>query len=361
MGSLGRHRDAAASIGAEAEKSALGDTTTTIRNALQKQRMVKAGFTTELRTAARLHAKARAALARVFTDMRSGHKLELEEIKAVAQALFESVIQMPNLMLLLTNIRLPDEFEVCHCINISIFAIAFGRSQSLNRNDLLSLGLGGMLHDLGKTRIPPLMLYKQGALNDAERNIMRNHAVDGFAALQASKQIPDSVLDIVRCHHERYDGRGYPEGLVGEHVPKFARMVALVDAYDSMIGGSGYRRPLAQADALQQLHAQATEEYGAELIQAFIRCLGTYPVGSIVELNSGAIAMVISSNANARLKPLVLQLRDEDGRYERPRLLVDLSQFNDEDIAERWGLKGKLDAVSVGLDLCGVVMEEIGV
>ena len=104
------------------------------------------------------------------------------------------------------------------------------------------------------------------------------------------------MLDIVRCHHERSDGRGYPQGLHGDNVPELARVAAIADAFDSLTGGYGYREPITPTDALHILNADAGEEYGHEMMYELVRCLGTYPVGSLLELNSGAYVMVIGSN-----------------------------------------------------------------
>ena len=163
---------------------------------------------------------------------------------------------------------------------------------------------------------------------------------------------------IVRCHHERSDGSGYPEGLFGGSLPDLARMVAITDAYDSMTGGY-YRPAMTPTDALQVLKTQASEEYGEDLVEDFIRCLGTYPVGSLVELNSGALVMVVASNSQARLKPKVMLLCNEEGKFEKPRMLTDLADFTDQDLSDRWGIRGLVDPTEAGIDVRGVVLEEI--
>ena len=343
----------------EDDSSFDGDVTTTIMRALQQQRRAKSAFTDDIKPAAKLHGKARGMLVRLFEDVHQNRKLDLHDARVVVLELHEAIEHNANLMLWLTSLRFSNERNACHNLNVAILAMVFGKHLNLSRPDVQALGLGGILHDVGKTQIPPLMLEKPAELSDAERAIVRKHVIDGFTALQASGELTSSALDIVRYHHERYDGSGYPEGLSGDKVPRLARIVSLMDAYDSMIGDYGYRQPLTPVEALHELRTQAGDEYGMELVQDLTRCLGTYPVGSLLELNSGAVVMVIASNKEARLKPLVMQLRNDEGKYERPRLLFDLSRFDENQLAESWGIKDALDPLALDLDVPGILVEEI--
>lgn len=335
------------------------DTTTFIQAALEKERKVKADFTSDLKRVAKLHGRARACLAHIFRCSYAGQPMDLTELKEIVSEMHHSLQLNTNPLQLATTLQFPEEHDACHSFNTAVLAMRFGQHLGLNRSDLISLGLGGMLHDLGKSRIPPLMLVKPKKLSDAELAVVRKHAEDGFAALQATGQLTNSVLEIVRCHHERSDGRGYPLGLQGDSVPELARIVALADAYDSLTGGYGYRQPVAPAEAMHLLKTEAGEEYGEELIQNFIRCLGAYPIGSLLELNSGAYVMVIGSNPSAKLKPLVMQIRDEDGKFAKPRPLFDLSGYSAEDSATQWGVTDVLDPAVVGIDLPHIVFEEV--
>lgn len=335
------------------------DTTTFIRNTLEKARKIKADFTADLKRAAKLHGRARACLAYIFHCSYAGQHIDLAELKEVVSELHHSLQQNPNSLHLATTLQFPQEHDACHSFNTAVLAMRFGLHQGLNRSDVMSLGLGGMLHDLGKSRIPPLMLVKPKKLSNEELAVVRKHSEDGFATLQSTGQLTSSVLEIVRCHHERSDGRGYPMGLEGDSVPVLARIVALADAYDSLTGGYGYREPVTPADAMHLLKTEAGEEYGLELIQDFIRCLGAYPIGSLLELNSGAYVLVIGSNPSAKLKPVVMQIRDEDGKFEKPRPLFDLSGYSAEDSATQWGVTDVLDPAVLGIDLPHIVFEEV--
>ena len=335
-----------------------GDTTTFIRNALMQARKVKDDFAAEVRQAEKLHARARDSLARVFNDMRHGRALDLYDISSVVRSLYDNIQRNANTMLWLTNLRLHNETTACHSFNIAVLAMVFGVHRKMSKANVIALGMGGMLHDLGKTRVPAVMLEKTDPLSHDEFDVIRGHAAEGYAVLQASGQLPQEALDIVHYHHERCDGQGYPEGLSGDSIPELARMVAIADAYDSMIGDYGYRQPMAPTHALHRLINDSGEEYGPELVEQFIGSLGTYPVGSVLELNSGALMLVIASSAEARLKPLVMQLRSDEGRYERPRMLFDLSHYADADSQEQWGIRGLVDPIAIGLDLPSIIFEE---
>ncbi|HSC48133.1 MAG TPA: HD-GYP domain-containing protein [Gammaproteobacteria bacterium] len=318
----------------------------------------KTAFTTDIKQTAQVRTKASANVSRVLNDVRMGKSLDTQDSKAVIETLVDNISHNPNSMLWLTNLRQKHERTANHCLNVSILAIAFGRHLGMGEDELNKLGLGAMLHDVGKMRTPPQVLDKPGKLTEEERMLVRKHPSDGYGVLKLSKQLPPEVLDIVMHHHERVDGRGYPDGLSGDAVSLPARIVGLVDAYDNLTGDSLYRAVKTPGEALRVLRSEGANEYGRELVQEFIRCLGIYPVGSIVQLQSSAVAMVVSSNLTSRLKPVILLLRDEDGENMRPRTLLNLSSLSDDKLADKWGIKGMVDPAEVGLDIPGIVSEE---
>jgi len=318
----------------------------------------KTAFTTDIKQTAQTRAKASADVSRVLNDVRMGKSLDTQESKLVVETLVDNISHNPNSMLWLTNLRQKHERTANHCLNVSILAIAFGRHLGMGEDELNKLGLGAMLHDVGKMRIPPQILDKPGNFTEEERLVVRKHPNDGYGVLKLSKQLPPEVLDIVLHHHERVNGRGYPDGLSGDAVSLSARIVGLVDAYDNLTGDSLYRAVKTPGEALRVLRSDGANEYGRELVQEFIRCLGIYPVGSVVQLQSGAVAMVVSSNLTSRLKPVILLLRDEDGENMRPRTLLNLSSLSDDKLADKWGIKGMVDPNEIGLDIPGIVSEE---
>lgn len=314
----------------------------------------------EIKEVVQAQAAAKTNITRVMEDVRMGKSLDTKDTKAAVTQMVSVISASPNSMLWLANLQQRHERTASHCLNTSILSIAFGKHIGLSDVDLNILGQGAMLHDIGKVRVPPQILDKAGPLTEEERQLVRKHPVDGEAVLKLTRQLPDKVLEIVRWHHERLDGKGYPDGLAGDAVPLGARIVGLVDTYESLTSDSPYRPASTAADALRVLRTEGAEAYGKDLVQEFIRCLGIYPIGSLVECNNGALAVVVSSTAASRLKPVIMVVRDEHGKETRPRMLLSLANMNDE-LATRWGIKSNADPRKHQLDLPGIIAEEAGI
>lgn len=318
------------------------------------------GLKIEMKEVIQAQTVARTNITRVMEDVRMGKSLDTKDTKAAVTQMVSAITVNPNSMLWLANLRQKHERTAGHCLNTSILCIAFGKHVGLSDADLNLLGQGAMLHDIGKVRIPPAILDKAGSFTEEERQLVRKHPVDGEAVLKLTRQLPDKVLEIVRSHHERLDGKGYPDGLAGDAVPLSAKIVGIVDTYDSLTSDAPYRPASTAADALRVLRAESTDAYGKDLIQEFIRCLGIYPIGSLVECNNGALAVVVSSTLASRLKPVIMVVRDEHGKDTKPRMLLSLATMGDE-LVSRWGIKGNADPRKHSLNLPGIIADEAGV
>ena len=317
------------------------------------------GLKKEMKEVIQAQTAARTNITRVMEDVRMGKSLDTKDTKAAVTQMVSAITVNPNSMLWLANLRQKHERTAGHCLNTSILCIAFGKHIGLNDVDLNLLGQGAMLHDIGKVRVPPAVLDKPGPLTEEERQVVRRHPLDGEAVLKLTRQLPDKVMEIVRSHHERLDGKGYPDGLAGDAVPLGARIVGIVDTYDSLTSDSPYRPASSAADALRVLRTEGADAYGKDLIQEFIRCLGIYPIGSLVECNNGALAVVVSSTLASRLKPVIMVVRDEHGKETKPRMLLSLATMSD-DLVSRWGIKGNADPKKHNLNLPGIIAEEAG-
>jgi HD-GYP domain-containing protein (c-di-GMP phosphodiesterase class II) len=224
----------------------------------------------------------------------------------------------------------------------------------------VNLGTGALLHDVGKTRTPEGILNKPGPLDPREYEIMKRHAEDGYQLLASGGGTSREVLEIVRLHHERVPGTGYPFGLKGDDIPLTVRIVAIVDTYDAMTSDRAYRDAIAADDALNQLYRYEHESFGADLVEAFIRCLGIFPVGSVVELDNGAVGIVVKTRPNARLQPTLRMVRTPDGEPYAKRLLVNLAEASPVDEpnpASR--IARALTPASADIDIAAIVTAEI--
>jgi HD-GYP domain-containing protein (c-di-GMP phosphodiesterase class II) len=241
-----------------------------------------------------------------------GKKIEAASVKPAVDDMVESVIRNPDALLWLTKLRSVDTYAYDHAIDTSVLAVMFGRHLGLSRDQLQELGLTGLLFDIGKLKLPPNLLTKPGKLTDEEYALVRKHVDYGVEILSQSSGIAERVIDGVRHHHERHDGSGYPQGLKGGTIPIYARIVAIVDCFDAITSTRPFRAPISAHHAIRQMYDWRDKEFQAQLYEQFIQCLGVYPTGTIVELSSGEIAIVVAQNRTRRLRPRVMLVLDEE-------------------------------------------------
>lgn len=279
-------------------------------------------FRKELKVARKVHHRTRGYIDQLLEDVRLGNSLDTDTAKQLVGEMADSISRSPNAMLWLTHMKKRDEYTSVHCMNVCILALTFGRSLGLERARLDHLGLGALLHDIGKMHVPLEILNKPGKLTDEEFDIVKTHSMSGFNLLRQKEDMPREVLDIVRSHHERINGRGYPDGLTGDLIERLVQITSIVDVYDAITSDRCYHDGIAPHDALKNMFDWAGDNFDAELVEQFIKCLGIYPIGSMVELNTGHIGIVVSASEKTRLRPIILVVIKKNGqRYDVPRLL----------------------------------------
>jgi len=186
------------------------------------------------------------------------------------------------------------------------------RHLGFERHRLTVLGMGGLLLDIGNVRIPRTIGMKEGPLTDDEHQMMRMHVEYGVEIVKKSSAFGDEVIDMVRYHHERYDGSGYPNGLRGTDIPVYGRIAGVIDCYDAIISRKPYRGPKCAYDAIRELNQLSGKTFQPEVVEQFVQALGMFPTGSLVELNTGEVAIVIEQNRERRLRPNLLMILDEN-------------------------------------------------
>jgi len=264
----------------------------------------------EMQTATMRFEEAQGTAKSIMAGLRVSRTLDLNNARAVVNSCVESVLRNENALMLLTKIKNQDEYTAEHCINVSILAAAFGKFLGMIKGEIQNLALCGLLHDVGKTKIPIEVLNKPGSLTNEEFALMRHHTVHGRTILMSTGASLQTAVDVAFSHHERIDGKGYPRGLPAENIPYFAKIVALVDTYDAITSTRVYKKALASMHALEIIHKNSGTQFDAELADAFIRMVGIYPPGSIVEMLNGDVGIVVESYEGHRLKPKVLMVRD---------------------------------------------------
>lgn len=255
-----------------------------------------------------------------------GGVLDAKELRESVSRLTDSVVRNPDAMLLVSRLREKSVEAHARALQVSLYMIVFARFQQLQRQELELLGLLGLLQDIGKTRLPPSILEKKGPLTRAETEIAKMHV--GFSAevLRASPGIHPELPKLVLLHHERQDGSGYPAGLKGDEIGLYGSMAAIADTFDALTAARPYAEPLSPSNALSFLYKERGSGFHADLVEQFIQCIGVFPVGSVVELNSGEIGIVITQNLVRRLKPRVMIVLDAQGHPLRPHKILDLEK-----------------------------------
>ncbi|SNR98073.1 HDIG domain-containing protein [Humidesulfovibrio mexicanus] len=275
----------------------------------------------ELAIARKLHADALGHVKSFVDDVRRGTQIDHRAAKPLVENFIDSVFRNENAAITLFKLRGFDEYTYTHSINVSLLAILFGRQLGLERPQLLTLGLAGMYHDVGKARIPEAVLNKPGKLSEAEFQLMKTHPLEGYKIMANQPELAPEILRAVVEHHERHDGSGYPRGLTGDDIGLFSRIIAVVDVYDALTSRRVYKDAMAPAKALGMMYQWRDKDFPHHAIESFIRCVGVYPVGSFVRLSGGEYGIVASVNPLRPTKPEVKVVMDAKMRPQIPRCL----------------------------------------
>ncbi|MDD5272307.1 MAG: HD-GYP domain-containing protein [Methylovulum sp.] len=257
--------------------------------------------------------------------------------KAVSDCV-NAVLQSPDTLLWLIRLKEKDEHTARHSLNVSVLSIVLGRHLNLPDTALVNLGLCGMLHDIGKMRIPYKLIVKQDRLEGEELRIMQSHTTLGYELLKSSDNIDSCVRETALTHHERLDGTGYPRQLKQASISDFTKIVSIASAYDSLTNGRPHQPGKTHLEATHLMTKMVGTKLDRELLIKFIESLGVYPPGCIVQMTNGALAIVAEVNDRMKLRPKVILLRDEEGKP-IPEHLVDLTQMTTDKSGNVYAIK----------------------
>jgi HD-GYP domain-containing protein (c-di-GMP phosphodiesterase class II) len=287
----------------------------------------------------------------VMEDIRFGNQLNSTVAKEAVSDCVNNVLDNSDTMQLLTQLKNMDEYTSQHSLNVCILSILLGKYIKLSTDKLNKLGLCGLLHDMGKSKVPLEILNKEGALTGKEMEIMKNHALLGKDILQNTQGIDQEAIEVAFSHHERLNGSGYPRGLVSDEITAFTKIVSIADTYDAVTSDRVYKKGKLHLEAVEILIKGRKTHFDDKLVIQFIECMGIYPVGNPAEMTNGEVAIVIENNAENKTKPKVLLLLD-DKKQPQPVKLIDLA---DPDVVDKNGKAYKLFKVirhdSYGLNL----------
>lgn len=279
---------------------------------------------TELPAAREALRNATAIVDTIFADVASGQELSAEHVEQAVRPLVASVLRSADAIFWIDGLRDRDSYSYRHAIGCSALAAAFGRHMGFAEETIISLAAGALLMDLGKSKVPEEMLQQPAPLDKDQIEIMRRHVQHGVELVERSGITDPDVLDIVSGHHERYDGSGYPNGVFGGGLSIVVRMMGIVDTYHAMISPRPYRAAVPRHKALREIYAARDELFQTEMVEQFQVCLGVYPTGSLVELDTGEIAVVMSQNQVRRLRPRVVVISTPDKQPAEDFRVIDL-------------------------------------
>jgi len=266
----------------------------------------------EIPKASGVHDQAVTTVQDVMKNLRNSGNLDLGRLEATVTPMVDSMLRNPAALACLIRMRRKDDYLYHHSLASSVWATILGRQIGLSRADIDVIALGAMLLDVGKTQIPDEILTKPDKLDDEERKLMHRHVQFGLDILHKSGNVDSRVLEMVAHHHERYNGTGYPQRLSGNSIPVFGRIAGIVDAYDAMITPRPYAKLQSSYDAIRKLRVLADVEFQAELVDQFTRAIGAFPTGTLVELNTGEVAIVTKQNRIRRLRPEIMVIMNPD-------------------------------------------------
>ena len=281
-------------------------------------------FNVEMAQAELAWGAARAQSWRILEAVELGEPIQVGAVKAVVKDCVDSILRNPSALLWLTRIKFQDDYTAEHSLRVSMLSIALGRELGLPPAELEAIGVGAMLHDVGKLKVPSEILNKPSALSDQEYTLMKSHALEGYTLLASQPGVPLTALDVALSHHERIDGAGYPRGLSAGEIPFYARIVAVTDAYDAISSDRIYSKGRSTLESLRILFKAVNSHFDEQIVSAFIRLIGLYPSGEIVEMTNDEVAIILGAPACNRLKPRLLRVLAADKRR-CPEKVIDLA------------------------------------
>ncbi|GMR16396.1 MAG: HD-GYP domain-containing protein [Gammaproteobacteria bacterium] len=325
---------------------------------LKRSKFNQTKFTENLIKARKIRDKTRSYIDDMLAQAKMGKIIDTQKARLLVAELATNIVENLDASMWLTQLKSRDEYTAIHSLNVCVLSITLGRSLGMKEDELNELGLGALLHDIGKMQVPLEILNKPGKLTDKEFEIMKSHPANGYKMLLKDETLSKEVLNIVRSHHERLKGQGYPDNLSEKNISYYTKIVSIVDVYDAITSDRVYHDGMTPYEALKCLYEWMPDTYDTELMQAFIRTIGIYPVGSVVELKTGHIGMVVKLSESHRLKPVVMLIMNRKKEYYPRRKLVNLASTIWDKRDGKPEIKRILDAKEFNIDVKKIINEE---
>ncbi len=296
-------------------------------------------------------------IAQMMESVKSNNVIDIKQSKTIVDKCIKSIFANPNAMFWLSRIKKQDAYTAEHCLRVCVLAIAFGHFLDLPKSQIATLGLCGMLHDVGKMKIPNEIINKPGPLNETEYKLMKEHTRLGYLYLKEQGGVDELVCRAAVEHHERVDGNGYPHNLPEDKIHFLSKIISIIDCYDAVTSTRSYRAAFTPHQALNIIYKERAIHFDQELVKQFIRMIGVYPPGSLVEMTNGETAIVLSANPDHKLQPKVELIIDEYGILRKPQV-IDLTHDNYDENNQIYKIKKPLTDEEISLDL-GIIIKEM--
>mgnify|MGYP001817678248 CR=1 FL=1 len=304
----------------------------------------------ELATARYVYQETHQAIGALFSRIQDNDSISAAQVQDATNNVVDSVLRNPDAFMLLRQLKQKGGNRFSRAIDTCALAASFCRHLGFPEDELRTIAMGALLLDIGTLRLPATLLDKPGPLTPASFKLVRHHVEFGLEILSNSEGLPGVCPEMVATHHERFNGKGYPNGLKENEIPVSGRIAAIIDCYDAMTSERPYRKSLSPHEAVCELYKWRDIDFPGEMIEQFIQCLGIYPTGTLVQLNSGQVGIILSQNRVRRLYPkLLLILNADREHYEKPHTL-DLWEHAQKYKGKVLDITKALDPKDVGID-----------
>lgn len=247
----------------------------------------------------------------------------INQTQSLVANIVDQMINSEETLVNLIDLKFHDDYTFFHSVNVAILSMLLGMEVNLSNDQLISLGMAAILHDIGKMFIPKALLHKTDALAPGEYELLKQHASYGYDFLKGTLAMPLNICVGVREHHEHYNGNGYPDGLEGDNIHMFGRIICISDVYDSLTANRPYRKSMGTKEALSFVANSRWTLFDPSLAESFMKKVAPYPVGTYVRLNSGYIGIVYKNYVDSFNRPIIKVILDPLGKKINP-LYVDL-------------------------------------
>lgn len=316
-----------------------------IQSAASDQPVKLVSMAEEVQRAAKICAKSKEAIVSMFQEVRMGKAISAEAANELVDEISSSVMRNPGALISLARLKTADDYTYMHSVAVCALMVSLARQLKLDEKQIRDAGMSGLLHDLGKAMIPMEILNKPGKLTDEEFALIKSHPAEGHRLLVEGGTVGEIPLDVCLHHHEKVDGRGYPHQLKDEQISLFAKMGAVCDVYDAITSNRPYKAGWDPAESIRKMTEWCEGHFDAPVFHAFIKSIGIYPIGSLVRLSSGRLAVVTEQSDKSLLTPNVkVFFSTKANAYIQPEVVYLSRPGATEKIASRedaaaWGIK----------------------